>query len=459
MIQEVDGDDNGHIDSDKVLENLKEAFSLNQDQFQDQNLLWIPPNCGSAPLHWLLTADGGLRRLPTRFTLLKSLTFHTMMFSDVVVISCTLLLIQSCPNLTKLNIRFCPTMNTFEEPVVNYLEAPACMDQRMKTGLRLLRIDFNSGLRSCSRKVASSFFCEIKFSFTSMFRSTMARSRFGRKDIISDLPRNIVESILERMPVRDAARTSILSSKWRYFWTTISQLVLDDQFFQETVRIQPIVQLELAKAVEKILLLRSGPIQKFVLCLPVLPFNGRSDIDHWLLFLSRNGIKDFTLDNSINTPYEMHSCVYSCRELTRLKLINCIVKLPRELSGFQNVVELHFTRVAFGNNMLRTLLSRSGLLQKLSITVCSGIGHLIINAPNLRELVIICNSETDSLSFVNTAELRVCMIAMFKKTASLGGKTPSLVEFLAGLPRVSDLFLDSFFLEVRRCLILDLVHL
>ncbi|KAG5550422.1 hypothetical protein RHGRI_015395 [Rhododendron griersonianum] len=32
-IQEVDGDNNGHIDSDTVLENLKEAFSLNQDQF------------------------------------------------------------------------------------------------------------------------------------------------------------------------------------------------------------------------------------------------------------------------------------------------------------------------------------------------------------------------------------------------------------------------------------------
>ncbi|XP_058183591.1 F-box/FBD/LRR-repeat protein At1g13570-like [Rhododendron vialii] len=133
----------------------------------------------------------------------------------------------------------------------------------------------------------------------------MTSPRFERKDIISDLPRNIVESILERMPVRDAARTSILSSKWR-----------------------------------------------------------------------------------------------------------------------------------------------AGLLQKLSITVCSGIGHLNVNAPNLRVLVIICNSETDSLSFVTTAELRVCIIAMFKKMASLRGKTPSLVEFLADLPRVSDLYLDSFFLEL-----------
>ncbi|XP_058183590.1 uncharacterized protein LOC131301366 isoform X3 [Rhododendron vialii] len=91
----------------------------------------------------LLTADGGLRSLPTRFTLLQSLSFYTMTFSDVVVISCTLLLIQSCPNLMELNIRFCPTTNTFEELVVNYLEAPACMDQSEQTLAKLISVKIN----------------------------------------------------------------------------------------------------------------------------------------------------------------------------------------------------------------------------------------------------------------------------------------------------------------------------
>ncbi|KAI8563911.1 hypothetical protein RHMOL_Rhmol03G0146100 [Rhododendron molle] len=56
MIQEVDGDDNGHIDSDKVLENLKEAFSLNQDQFsgfrrQSQRRKSHAEITGRGPLH------------------------------------------------------------------------------------------------------------------------------------------------------------------------------------------------------------------------------------------------------------------------------------------------------------------------------------------------------------------------------------------------------------------------
>ncbi|KAG5561887.1 hypothetical protein RHGRI_004808 [Rhododendron griersonianum] len=60
MIQEVDGDDNGHIDSDKVLENLEEAFSLNQDQFsgfrrQSQRRKSHAEITGRGPLHQAAT--------------------------------------------------------------------------------------------------------------------------------------------------------------------------------------------------------------------------------------------------------------------------------------------------------------------------------------------------------------------------------------------------------------------
>ncbi|KAK9075095.1 hypothetical protein SSX86_003414 [Deinandra increscens subsp. villosa] len=41
-------------------------------------------------------------------------------------------------------------------------------------------------------------------------------------DVISNLPEHLVYSILERLPIEDAVRTSVLSKKWRYIWTTIS---------------------------------------------------------------------------------------------------------------------------------------------------------------------------------------------------------------------------------------------
>ncbi|KAJ0643533.1 putative F-box domain, leucine-rich repeat domain superfamily, F-box-like domain superfamily [Helianthus annuus] len=43
-------------------------------------------------------------------------------------------------------------------------------------------------------------------------------------DRISTLPQPILESILSLLPTEEAARTSILSTEWRYKWTTIPNL-------------------------------------------------------------------------------------------------------------------------------------------------------------------------------------------------------------------------------------------
>ncbi|XVF43337.1 hypothetical protein PTKIN_Ptkin02bG0032500 [Pterospermum kingtungense] len=52
-------------------------------------------------------------------------------------------------------------------------------------------------------------------------------------DKISNLPDNITEQILGRMPIRDAVRTSVLSTNWRDKWTTLSDLVFDAQVSNE----------------------------------------------------------------------------------------------------------------------------------------------------------------------------------------------------------------------------------
>ncbi|KAL7219810.1 hypothetical protein ACSBR2_012803 [Camellia fascicularis] len=96
----------------------------------------------------------------------------------------------------------------------------------------------------------------------------MTDRRIYRKDQISELPRNIIEGILEQMSIRDAARSSILSTKWRSIWITISQLKLGNQFFKDTLKIKPIVKHELVSVVEKILLLHDGPIPMFLFCIP-----------------------------------------------------------------------------------------------------------------------------------------------------------------------------------------------
>ncbi|XXG79109.1 hypothetical protein AAC387_Pa09g0254 [Persea americana] len=45
--------------------------------------------------------------------------------------------------------------------------------------------------------------------------------------MISNLPEDVMSSILALVPIRDAVRTSILSKEWRYKWVTIPDVVFN----------------------------------------------------------------------------------------------------------------------------------------------------------------------------------------------------------------------------------------
>ncbi|KAK1374522.1 hypothetical protein POM88_030715 [Heracleum sosnowskyi] len=54
-------------------------------------------------------------------------------------------------------------------------------------------------------------------------------------DRISNLPGNVTDHILERLPLHDAARTSILSKTWTGLWGMHPNLVFDEAFFSQLV--------------------------------------------------------------------------------------------------------------------------------------------------------------------------------------------------------------------------------
>ncbi|XP_060190724.1 putative F-box/FBD/LRR-repeat protein At5g56810 [Lycium barbarum] len=54
--------------------------------------------------------------------------------------------------------------------------------------------------------------------------------KHDRNDRISDLPNNVLNRILELLPVHDAARTSILSKQWRSVWAMLPNMKLDNHF-------------------------------------------------------------------------------------------------------------------------------------------------------------------------------------------------------------------------------------
>ncbi|CAL5338515.1 unnamed protein product [Camellia sinensis] len=81
-------------------------------------------------------------------------------------------------------------------------------------------------------------------------------------DIITHLPDDVKETILMCLPLQDAARTSILSRKWRYMWMRLPQLVFDDMFCRESIRIE---KNKLMMTIYQVLLLHYNIIQEFTL--------------------------------------------------------------------------------------------------------------------------------------------------------------------------------------------------
>ena len=51
---------------------------------------------------------------------------------------------------------------------------------------------------------------------------------------------------------------------------------------------------------QKFVLNLKVPIKKFVLYIPVNKIFDVKDVSHWIMFLSRGGIKEFTLINMMN---------------------------------------------------------------------------------------------------------------------------------------------------------------
>ena len=95
-------------------------------------------------------------------------------------------------------------------------------------------------------------------------KSTCLTIKDAELDRISCLPGDVIDQILLHLPIKEALRTSVLSSKWRSNWYTPPNLVFDkhcvsDASFQDPSGISS----KFLRTVDHVLLLHSGSIKKF----------------------------------------------------------------------------------------------------------------------------------------------------------------------------------------------------
>ncbi|XP_058745791.1 F-box/FBD/LRR-repeat protein At1g13570-like [Vicia villosa] len=194
-------------------------------------------------------------------------------------------------------------------------------------------------------------------------------------DPISDLPGNVIDCILQHLFVKDLIRTSILSTKWRYMWTSVPRLKFNDEFYCMFDNLNDPAS-EFSRIITEILFLHNGPILEFILQVPWAS-DSKDKITYeylnkWILFLSRKGLKHIKLTSDERDLVQVPSHLFSCRGLTYLQLDTCNLSIPSSFYGFKTLLHLCLEFMTFELGALETLLSGCPLLEKLDIEYCSG---------------------------------------------------------------------------------------
>ncbi|KAM0060418.1 putative leucine-rich repeat domain superfamily, F-box-like domain superfamily [Helianthus debilis subsp. tardiflorus] len=195
-------------------------------------------------------------------------------------------------------------------------------------------------------------------------------------DIISTLPHTVLEMILCLLPTDEAARTSILSTEWRYKWTRIPNLEfnLRKRTSKPTSDIASVMKYMDMHDLHQVLLLRQGPIHELTLVMDGYwrEDYGLFEFNQIRLLLLRNHtdtIKKLRLHAWDSTWNELPISVFALHHLTDLSLRNFSIELPSIFNGFGSLGSLELSDVEISTQTLRRLLSNCSSLKSLSLYI------------------------------------------------------------------------------------------
>jgi hypothetical protein len=231
-------------------------------------------------------------------------------------------------------------------------------------------------------------------------------------DLLNDvLPEHVVSNILSRLPTKEAVKTSILSKRWRFLWTTIYNLdfsdhnevnrsyMTDDGLYVDKLNRCGVNRKKFIKYVSSVLL-RLDPtnsIHKLSIFLMVYP--NVLEIKKWISCAEQLNVKDLTLSLATQTCYnriEVPRKVFDCKSLESLWLyVGLNLKIPKR--GFVCFPNLKFLSLEYVSISGIPAAENSPCFPKL-MTLClkrvkyeqkdDCVMKLIRNCPLLKDLTI-----------------------------------------------------------------------
>ncbi|CAO2203919.1 unnamed protein product [Urochloa humidicola] len=229
----------------------------------------------------------------------------------------------------------------------------------------------------------------------------------GSEDRLSALPNAILRDIISRLPVKDAARTAVLSSCWRPLWRSAPLALVDAHLVRSAGGGDSPPRAgssSVAAAVSRILEAHRGPFRCVNLTRSSMVAH-RAELALWLDLLAAKGVEEFVF---VNRPWPLDfplpSTIFSLVSVKRLYLgawrFPNTSALPRG-TAFPHLLELGLGYVAMEDSDYDFILTRSPVLETLLVYYMS-LGHVNLRIISRRlRCVQLCMCNVHDVSMVD----------------------------------------------------------
>uniref|UniRef100_A0ACD5TVJ3 Uncharacterized protein n=1 Tax=Avena sativa TaxID=4498 RepID=A0ACD5TVJ3_AVESA len=247
----------------------------------------------------------------------------------------------------------------------------------------------------------SFFFCRKFCSRRRCRRPSVFKRKQKAMVQIDHLPQEIVEMVVSFLPMKDAARTSVVSSKWRQGWANYPRLTFNSETMLGTRKgkvdcasevEQNKYKMKFIENVHAVMQQHQGfGVDEFLLEFG-LDEKDAPHIDNWVALAASMRMKRLVIDLSglsrerkiapgkYALPLQLLDDIGTIKHLRTLQLSNLSLKPLGDFRGFVNLTMLELQLVDVAEGDLESLLCKCPALERLALNACGPfmslrIGH------------------------------------------------------------------------------------
>ncbi|WOL20366.1 F-box/FBD/LRR-repeat protein [Canna indica] len=204
---------------------------------------------------------------------------------------------------------------------------------------------------------------------------------FNEGDRISQLPDEILINILCRLPLTNAAASTVLSKRWQHLFPSLPSFRIDMSSADVFVTRGPSSD-QYISSMRRIFHSRrssGSPIKIVDICADA----DTKKFDSIFRSLCSNGIKELTVSAAYDSSnYQIPIRIFSCHTLMKMAFRGFVLRVPRKFTGLGRLRHLEIGNTSIKDVALKRILSFCPQIEELILDHCRGIKNLVISSHN-----------------------------------------------------------------------------